>query len=72
MRSLKGELLAGLVLTMAVSGNAFAHGTPPYPLKGVKVPRVPQLGSYVTNRQAAIQLGKALFWDANAGSDGMA
>src|SRR5256885_663174 len=29
------------------------------------------LASYVTNRQAALQLGKALFWDMQAGSDGV-
>ncbi len=66
------RLLAGLALSVAFSGSASAHGIPPPPLAGVKVPKVPQLGSYVTNRQAAIQLGKALFWDANVGSDGMA
>ena len=66
------RLLAGLVLTIAFSGSVFAHGRPADPLTGVKLPKVPQLGSYITNRQAAIQLGKALFWDAGVGSDGMA
>jgi cytochrome c553 len=38
-------------------------------LKGVAVPEPENLGDYVMNRQAAIVLGKALFWDMNAGSD---
>ena len=41
----------------------------PQSLKGVPVPEPPDLGDYVADRQAAIVLGKALFWDVNAGSD---
>jgi cytochrome c peroxidase len=41
----------------------------PQSLKGVPVPEPPDLGDFVMNRQAAIVLGKALFWDMNAGSD---
>jgi cytochrome c peroxidase len=41
-------------------------------LRGVPVPEPEQLGRYVRSRSAAIQLGKALFWDVQAGSDGMA
>jgi len=66
------KLLTRLALLTVFTGIVHAHGIPPDPLAGVKVPKVPQLGSYVTNRQAAIQLGKALFWDTNVGSDGMA
>jgi cytochrome c peroxidase len=51
-------------------------GTPPNPLAGVPVPVTPGLldgrDPIVVDRQAAIQLGKALFWDANVGSDGVA
>jgi cytochrome c peroxidase len=43
--------------------------TGPQSLKGVPVPEPPDLGDYVMDRQAAIVLGKALFWDINAGSD---
>jgi cytochrome c peroxidase len=39
-------------------------------LKGVQVPG-PNLSSYVADRNAAIALGKALFWDMQAGSDGV-
>ena len=40
-------------------------------LKGHPVPDPTTLGDYVTDRAAAIQLGKSLFWDAQAGSDGV-
>jgi len=43
--------------------------TGPQSLKGVAVPLPPDLGDYVMDRQAAIVLGKAFFWDMNAGSD---
>ncbi len=46
------------------------------PLKGISVPVTPGLldgdAPIVTDKSAAIQLGKALFWDMNAGSDGVA
>lgn len=50
--------------------EALAHdlGT----LKGVPVPLPSQLDQFVKSREAAIRLGKALFWDEQAGSDGMA
>ncbi len=44
---------------------------PPPALSTVAVPEPTQLGNYVRNRQAAIQLGKALFWDMQVGSDGV-
>ncbi|HYP14701.1 MAG TPA: cytochrome c peroxidase, partial [Bryobacteraceae bacterium] len=40
-------------------------------LKQVTVPEPPDLTAYVQNRQLAIVLGKALFWDMQAGSDGV-
>jgi cytochrome c peroxidase len=54
-----------------------AHsGNLPPSLKDVKLPVVPGLldGSkpIVINKDKAIALGKALFWDTNVGSDGMA
>ena len=39
-------------------------------LKGVPVPLPAQLGDYIKDKTAAIQLGKALFWDSAVGSDG--
>ena len=44
---------------------------PPGSLKDVPVPPVPGLANYIRDKNAAIALGKALFWDRNAGSDGM-
>jgi len=44
----------------------------PGSLKDVSVPPVPGLVNYIRDKNAAIALGKALFWDRNAGSDGMA
>jgi cytochrome c peroxidase len=45
---------------------------PPGSLKTVPVPLPPNLDEFVADRKAAIVLGKALFWDQGAGSDGLA
>lgn len=48
-------------------------GLPPMlSLKTVGIPGVPGLGDYIRDYGAAIRLGKALFWDVQAGSDGNA
>jgi len=39
-------------------------------LKTVTAPVPPELASYVRNQEALVQLGKALFWDMQTGSDG--
>ena len=41
-------------------------------LKAVGVPAMPGLANFIKDRNAAIVLGKALFWDVQAGSDGNA
>jgi cytochrome c peroxidase len=41
-------------------------------LKSLAVTEPPNLDDFVMNRQAAIALGKALFWDQQVGSDGIA
>ena len=41
------------------------------PLSGVTVPTPPELSNYIVNKPVAIILGKALFWDMQAGSDGV-
>jgi len=56
---------------------ALAHFGPiPMSLKGVPIPEVPGLTDgpdpIVVNKEKAIVLGKALFWDTQVGSDGMA
>ncbi len=69
---------SGAVLLFAAltAGQALAHGNTPPSLKGVAVPAVPGLldgdAPIVIDKTAAIALGKALFWDVNVGSDGMA
>lgn len=41
-------------------------------LKTVEIPPVPGLDAFLRDRQLAIVLGKALFWEARVGSDGAA
>ena len=40
-------------------------------LKFAPIPEPPNLGEFVRDRDAAIKLGKALFWDMQVGSDGI-
>jgi cytochrome c peroxidase len=47
------------------------HNPGPGTLKQVPVPEPTDLGTYVRNRNVAIALGKALFWDMQVGSDGV-
>ncbi|MEY4767527.1 MAG: hypothetical protein RL637_166 [Pseudomonadota bacterium] len=65
-----------LCLTLSIASYSFANGETPPPLTGVAIPPTPGLldgdKPIVVNKTAAIQLGKALFWDTNLGSDGMA
>ncbi|WP_329959176.1 cytochrome c peroxidase [Methylomonas rapida] len=71
---------------LLLAQTAFAHGPEPLPLQNVPIPHVdgklggadvnflPEDGpdSIVVDKEKAIALGKALFWDMNVGSDGMA
>ena len=41
-------------------------------LKETAIPEIPGLQNFIRNREAAIVLGKALFWDIQTGSDGTA
>jgi cytochrome c peroxidase len=69
------SLFAALVLVMHGSAQADI-GPIPISLKGVAVPTPVGLFDgpqpVLVDRQKAIALGKALFWDINVGSDGMA
>jgi len=62
--------------SLLIAQAAYAHGPKPTPLQNVPLPPVPGLldGSspIVVNKNMAIALGKALFWDMNVGSDGQA
>src|SRR5689334_6863294 len=68
-------LLAALTAQLArTQVGTFPQDKPPLPgsLKTVPVPLPPNLSDFVKDKNAAIVLGKALFWDQNAGSDGLA
>lgn len=74
-----GKKLAWLlaVATASVTPGAGAHfGPVPVSLKNIPLPEVPGLvdgpDPIVTNVETALVLGKALFWDTQVGSDGMA
>ncbi len=63
---LSAVLIGALLLP---GGAVFAAN--PLPLSAVAVPEPPNLATYVKDKAAAIKLGKALFWDMQAGSDGI-
>ncbi|MEC4748228.1 cytochrome c peroxidase [Methylomicrobium sp. Wu6] len=65
------------VVSLSMPGLAMAHGSiNAQTLRGVKVPPTPGLVSgkspIVVDQTVAVQLGKALFWDTQVGSDGVA
>ncbi len=72
---IRARMVSGLMMLLAWQA-APAHGPVPESLQRAPVPAVPGLvdgpDPIVIDRQAAIALGKALFWDINVGSDGMA
>jgi cytochrome c peroxidase len=72
-RRLLYALPAALLLVSAAAGaNGNAPNlTAPPPLGTLTVPEPAALMTYVKDRQAAIALGKALFWDMQVGSDGV-
>jgi cytochrome c peroxidase len=80
MRRRTVHALAGTIASIATGFAAaptLAHfGPAPISLKGAPVPEVPGLGDgpapIVVDEEKAIALGKALFWDVNVGSDGIA
>jgi cytochrome c peroxidase len=58
--------------TCELAGDLFPDTNPgPGTLKEIPLPEPTNLESYVRNREAAIVLGKALFWDMQVGSDGV-
>ena len=72
-------LAASLVLTLWGAAPAMSqdNGLVPDPvvaigtLQGAVIPEPPNLLEFIKDRQAAIALGKALFWDSQVGSDGV-
>ena len=73
----RGALLAcgiavasALVLLLAGSHASAAGPGDPAPLDTLPVPSPPNEGDFVRDQGSAVELGKALFWDMQAGSDG--
>jgi len=59
---------------LLISATVWGAVIPPFglePLNQIAVPEPANLYQFVKNKPAAIQLGKALFWDMQVGSDGM-
>ena len=64
---------AGLAVWVAAGGTvtAGARSTPLLaPLDSAPVPTPPDEATYIRSNASAVKLGKALFWDMQAGSDG--
>ena len=58
--------------TCELANELFPDSNPgPGNLREIAVPEPTDLGRYVRDREAAIALGKALFWDMQVGSDGV-
>jgi cytochrome c peroxidase len=66
--------LAGLVTWVAAGGTAGSVGARALPrvaaLDTLPVPTPPDETAYIKDKTSAVKLGKALFWDMQAGSDG--
>ncbi len=82
MKKLFPPSITVLLLTLVfLAGNlppdaAWGAAPPPpalfnLPLNQIPVPEPPNLFEFVKNKPAAIKLGKAFFWDMQAGSDGI-
>src|SRR4051794_8056754 len=69
-------LAAAAVATLAILAVGGSHGASAKrggglaPLSGMAAPTPPQIDRFIRDTSAARQLGKALFWDMQAGSDG--
>lgn len=64
---------AAFTLALLAAAGATAQTTAPAPPQSLALqtrPEPPNLHEFVANKQAAIALGKALFWDRQVGSDG--
>jgi cytochrome c peroxidase len=69
-----GSLAITAIILTAANASAQCAAPPALfqlPLNQVPVPEPPNLFQFVKNKQAAIKLGKAFFWDMQVGSDGV-
>ena len=68
------RIFASAAVLCAVAMPAFSQPVPVarplQPLNQVDIPEPSNLGDFIKDREAAIALGKALFWDMQVGSDG--
>src|SRR5688572_13458681 len=65
-----GTRMLLLAVGVVLGVNEAAAQVPP--LSALPIPAPPNLGDFVRDREAAVVLGKALFWDMQVGSDGVA
>jgi len=74
-QAVKRSIALAVIGMMLPLGNAWgATVIPPptfFPLNQIAVPEPPNLFQFVKNKALAIKLGKAFFWDMQAGSDGI-
>ncbi len=72
--SCRSHIVAAVATVVLLAGNpplSASNPNAPPSLKTVPVPIPTTVDQYVRDRAAAIRLGKALFWDMQAGSDGI-
>ena len=62
--------LVATALSLVPWSSAHARSELEVSLKKVTIPEPTTIGEYIADRDAAIRLGKALFWDVRVGSDG--
>ncbi|MDJ0733297.1 MAG: cytochrome c peroxidase [Nostocaceae cyanobacterium] len=61
-----------VTVSLAIASGSFVSAqTTPQSLKDVAIPKPDNLGEFIKDENAAIQLGKSLFWDEQVGSDGI-
>jgi cytochrome c peroxidase len=75
MRELRnpGAMVHAIIaFTFIVGTSTTQVPSPPPALTTVPIPQVDNLDDFVSSRSWAVVLGKALFWDQQVGSDGMA
>ena len=67
-------IIAGHGMSSTLSAQVIQDPPPSQPLaslKSVPVPEPDNLAEFISNKTAAIVLGKSLFWDMQTGSDGL-
>jgi cytochrome c peroxidase len=69
--SAAAKLLSAVLIGALLLPGGAVFAANPLPLSSIPVPEPPNLATYVKDKAAAVKLGKALFWDTQAGSDGV-